>query len=65
MPRGRLLSKEEKIKFETCKNAGLSNREIVKKINRFHHLIDNFIDLGDLDGKNHHCREGRNLLLFI
>lgn len=53
MPRGKLLTYEEKLKIKTFKEAGLSNREIARRINRSHHLVNNFVNLGESYGKNH------------
>lgn len=53
MPRGKLLNQEEKAKITAYKDAGLSNREIALRIKRSHHVINNFIKLGDFYGKNH------------
>ena len=53
MPRGKVLSNEEKIKITAYKDAGLSNRAIAKKINRSHHVINNFMRQGEDYNRNH------------
>jgi len=46
MPRGKLLSNEEKASIDAYKDMGCSNRTIAKKINRSRTVIDNYINLG-------------------
>ena len=58
MPRGKLLNKDEQVKIMAYKDAGFSNREIALKISRSHNLVNNFVKLGILYGKNH--RKGGN-----
>jgi len=53
MPRGKLLSSEEKASIDAYKDMGCSNRTIAKKINRSRTVIDNYINLGKNYGKNH------------
>lgn len=51
MPRGKELSVEEKAKISSYLECNLSNREIAKRINRSHGLIDNFVRLGENYGQ--------------
>ncbi|XP_076647161.1 uncharacterized protein LOC143355876 [Halictus rubicundus] len=53
MPRGKLLTSEEKASIDAYKDKGCSNRSIAKKINRSRTLIDNYINLGEEYGKKH------------
>lgn len=51
MPRGKLLTEDEKTKINCYKEMGCSNRATAKKLGRSHHLINNFISLGNSYGK--------------
>jgi len=53
MPRGKLLTNEEKASIDAYRDMGCSNRTIAKKINRSRTLINNYINLGENYGKNH------------
>lgn len=52
MPRGKQLSAEEQIKIKIYKETGLSNREIAKRINRSHKVINSFFKMGENYGNN-------------
>lgn len=53
MPRGKLLTSEEKTSINAYRDMGCSNRAIAIKINRSRTLINNYINLGEDYGKNH------------
>ena len=61
MPRGKELTNDEKVKINAYKDAGLSNREIARKLARSKTAIDNFINLGVFHGKQK--RRGRKPLI--
>lgn len=71
MPRGKILSTDEKIKIKAYKDVGLSKRVIAKKLNRFHHLINNFMKLGEQNYDKNQFKGGnkkltrRDLLLIF
>lgn len=52
MGRGKTLSSEEIAKIQTYLEYGLSNREIAKKINRSHSVVDNYVKNPTNYGKN-------------
>ncbi|KAK2581558.1 hypothetical protein KPH14_005209 [Odynerus spinipes] len=54
MPRGKVLSSEEQAKIEAYRDAGLSLREIAKKISRSTTCIYHFLQLRKNYGKNHY-----------
>jgi len=51
MPRGVMLTQEEKTKLKTHMECGVSNRKIAKNIGRSLNVVNNFFRLGENYGK--------------